>query len=121
YLGDDVSNVIYILILFDFLPICNLPLPELFPYTTLFRSARRAVGDRGHAADAGAVLRGTPHPRLRFAPARVHGMGTGGSGWHRRSEEHTSELQSRENLVRRLLLEKQKYRHSGSSYAHDGV
>src|SRR5207253_6738316 len=65
------------------------PPSTLFPYTTLFRSA---------------VVRGTPsaaRPRLALAPL---------PGWRRdgRSEEHTSELQSRGHLVCRLLLEKKK-------------
>src|SRR5207302_5345575 len=63
------------------------PNSTLFPYTTLFRS--------GHAAE------------------RSLGDWFGGYGYQRkgrldRSEEHTSELQSRENLVCRLLLEKKK-------------
>src|SRR5436305_8728602 len=63
------------------------PRSTLFPYTTLFRSP---VLDRLH--DRGA-------PRLR-------GLGAGREGEERRSEEHTSELQSRPHLVCRLLLEK---------------
>src|SRR6267378_1090706 len=60
------------------------PRSTLFPYTTLFRSLRlRAVVAR----------LGRPHP-----PHRLRG----------RSEEHTSELQSRRDLVCRLLLEKKK-------------
>src|SRR6266511_5492225 len=69
------------LFFFFFLMIRRPPRSTLFPYTTLFRSDRPA-----------------PDP-----------------GWHKsaaagrpRSEEHTSELQSRENLVCRLLLEKKK-------------
>src|SRR3712207_7550810 len=84
------------------------PRSTLFPYTTLFRSAvegrrqglqplhplvdaglpRRRAGGRGVAGAA----RGRPSP----LPGRV------------RSEEHTSELQSRQYLVCRLLLEKKK-------------
>src|SRR2546430_6886136 len=61
------------------------PRSTLFPYTTLFRSHRHLqIG----------LHRGDRHPRLH--PAR------------RRSEEHTSELQSQSNLVCRLLLEKKK-------------
>src|SRR5690625_6070159 len=65
------------------------PRSTLFPYTTLFRSAR---------------LVGHPHPvgclatRLAGCPRLVE-----------RSEEHTSELQSRGHLVCRLLLEKKKH------------
>src|SRR2546422_3568870 len=76
------------------------PRSTLFPYTTLFRSAVRAVheGDLGlgrdYAFEAGDVLGG----HQRFST----GIG------FLRSEEHTSELQSRLHLVCRLLLEKKK-------------
>src|SRR3712207_8124773 len=83
------------------------PRSTLFPYTTLFRSLRV-----GPALRVTQRLRGSAHPaRLRLAPlarelqerrlvpdGHVHG----------RSEEHTSELQSRQYLVCRLLLEKKK-------------
>src|SRR2546429_4579431 len=76
------------------------PRSTLFPYTTLFRSRR--------------CLRGEPVARLRAA--RLRGAARD-HGWRRRprfhahrgrSEEHTSELQSRLHLVCRLLLEKKK-------------
>src|SRR5690606_41684445 len=95
-------------------------IPTLFPYTTLFRSCR---GNR--AAHRGAVPRGGARfpahepgdhhlpralQRAGAAVARTGGIPpfrTGaGALLARRSEEHTSELQSRENLVCRLLLEK---------------
>src|SRR3712207_7683540 len=99
---------------FFFLMIRRPPRSTLFPYTTLFRSLRRhrdelpqapdvpqrADAHHGRArgglgrADAGA-------PRPRPARARAHAL-------LRRSEEHTSELQSRQYLVCRLLLEKKK-------------
>src|SRR5690606_41364575 len=79
-----------------FLWIRRPPRSTLFPYTTLFRSVPIRRGNRsgsrqGHAEHLGQA---------------VHG----GRCTHRvaRSEEHTSELQSRENLVCRLLLEKKK-------------
>src|SRR2546428_7303693 len=68
------------------------PRSTLFPYTTLFRS--------GRALPAG-VRGDQPEP----PGARAGGRAPGGSG---RSEEHTSELQSRSDLVCRLLLEKKK-------------
>src|SRR2546422_3101045 len=71
------------------------PRSTLFPYTTLFRSqavGARPAGAQGHpAAHRGARCHATCRP-----PARA------------RSEEHTSELQSRLHLVCRLLLEKKK-------------
>src|SRR3712207_7825386 len=90
------------------------PRSTLFPYTTLFRSllAGGAVAgahpDRPEAGDAGALDRaagdGDGRPR-RLRPA----LGGGDRGRLRdRSEEHTSELQSRQYLVCRLLLEKKK-------------
>src|SRR2546429_932679 len=75
------------------------PRSTLFPYTTLFRSPRSSSRCAAHPAAADAV------PRVL----------RDGRGW-RRSEEHTSELQSRLHLVCRLLLEKKKNRiHSTSS------
>src|SRR5690349_22944255 len=72
------------------------PRSTLFPYTTLFRSAELA--QRTPLRLRGAVARSS-------GGARAGGLG---SGPHRRSEEHTSELQSRRDLVCRLLLEKKK-------------
>src|SRR3712207_8945048 len=81
------------------------PRSTLFPYTTLFRSAARGLrgardGRGGRAAAAGP----RPPARRAGAPApRAHGVPPAA-----RSEEHTSELQSRQYLVCRLLLEKKK-------------
>src|SRR5436309_8447451 len=79
------------------------PRSTLFPYTTLFRSPRRVNGAaparRGsHRAAPIALAKGRDRTR----------RGSGPDGPDHRSEEHTSELQSRENLVCRLLLEKKK-------------
>src|SRR5258708_16624712 len=78
------------------------PRSTLFPYTTLFRSRRQR--DRHVRADRRAVGRkvGIMKP-FRFGVQ----MSTVGSG-SERSEEHTSELQSPDHLVCRLLLEKKK-------------
>src|SRR3712207_7307917 len=96
------------------------PRSTLFPYTTLFRSDGRAGALRPVARRSGRaapedtvgpvldheggprparILRAPPRP-LRLAPRQGHGA--------RRSEEHTSELQSRQYLVCRLVLEKKK-------------
>src|SRR2546421_4549751 len=81
------------------------PRSTLFPYTTLFRSPRLrrrlalAAGVRGRVrvrADAGSEDRHQRH-QARHGVVYAH-----------RSEEHTSELQSRSDLVCRLLLEKKK-------------
>src|SRR5437773_8840752 len=72
------------------------PSSTLFPYTTLFRS-------RGLQADHATPRRGRPR-RRRGPLARARAAGARA----RRSEEHTSELQSHHDLVCRLLLEKKK-------------
>src|SRR3712207_7196930 len=90
------------------------PRSTLFPYTTLFRSAvHRDTGHAGGVRDVAAGPgRGAADPR----PA-AHRRDDGRPGAHgapdvrpQRSEEHTSELQSRQYLVCRLLLEKKKTR-----------
>src|SRR5699024_12636816 len=72
---------------FFFFVILLPPRSSLFPYTTLFRSPRPPHRHR----------HGDSHHHVRHRP---------GGQLHRRSEEHTSELQSRFDLVCRLLLEK---------------
>src|SRR2546430_9938072 len=82
------------------------PRSTLFPYTTLFRSSLLAKSDHGRHP------RAWPRPRRDtstaqqnpFIPAKARIQG------QRRSEEHTSELQSQSNLVCRLLLEKKKHK-----------
>src|SRR2546430_5773846 len=69
------------------------PRSTLFPYTTLFRS------------QIGCGIRSLPGCARTKAPDL----------WLRRSEEHTSELQSQSNLVCRLLLEKKKARNADTT------
>src|SRR3712207_7324932 len=90
------------------------PRSTLFPYTTLFRSVRHTAGRSALSDGQTSDLPGDP------------GVFRGGSTSNRppdsndsprvkkgdRSEEHTSELQSRQYLVCRLLLEKKKNQHS---------
>src|SRR3712207_9014444 len=93
------------------------PRSTLFPYTTLFRSALPpAQGDRegsppagreGVAGGAGGLEKGGLAAALDAAGARGEARLAWGDEM-RRSEEHTSELQSRQYLVCRLLLEKKK-------------
>src|SRR5438874_5231696 len=85
---------------FFFLMIRRPPRSTLFPYTTLFRSRSASPGPRPG-------LRGCGR-RYGRAPARP------------RSEEHTSELQSRRDLVCRLLLEKKKKPRLGWVRPHRG-
>src|SRR3712207_8092427 len=97
--------------LFFFLMIRRPPRSTLFPYTTLFRSARanedaqlRRPRRRVGSAPAGRAARDAARrgPQCRA----VQGLRARHRGC--RSEEHTSELQSRQYLVCRLLLEKKK-------------
>src|SRR3989442_14076531 len=89
------------LLLFFFLMIRRPPRSTLFPYTTLFRSGEPVQEERDSSRDRvcpqGRVqdLREPDRPQRRRERAE-------------RSEEHTSELQSRPHLVCRLLLEKKK-------------
>src|SRR5690606_41652865 len=92
----------------------RLPAPTLFPYTTLFRSGsatpRRAVRDASRNPVRDGPASGDPPPDARRLHREPEGrpLMTEFSKIEWRSEEHTSELQSRENLVCRLLLEKKK-------------
>src|SRR3712207_7036090 len=102
---------------FFFLMIRRPPRSTLFPYTTLFRSrvaGGRTVRPRGEATD-------TREPRLLQvqgdgAVPRLHRI-PGNPGQERRSEEHTSELQSRQYLVCRLLLEKKNKNYTMSDHS----
>src|SRR2546430_8136540 len=92
------------------------PRSTLFPYTTLFRSKdvrmekSQWIGER--------LMIVPPHhprvevwvPRIRTSVSQMDDPGPGHDRRedHKRSEEHTSELQSQSNLVCRLLLEKKK-------------
>src|SRR5215813_14980215 len=83
YFGCTCVCVSLFCVFFFFLMIRRPPRSTLFPYTTLFRSRPAA-------------------------PRKAHSRGAQGGRAHSRSEEHTSELQSRPHLVCRLLLEKKK-------------
>src|SRR5439155_26762142 len=93
---------------FFFISFPRPPTSTLFPYTTLFRSGReRGRPDRCRVRLLGREGRRGPHslwdglrPVAHRARQRLRARG--------RSEEHTSELQSRGHLVCRLLLEKKK-------------
>src|SRR3712207_7596464 len=91
---------------FFFLMIRRPPRSTLFPYTTLFRSRgprhpARCRGDRAVVVEDGEQDGLEQHPVGEARLDHEHG-GV-------RSEEHTSELQSRQYLVCRLLLEKKKH------------
>src|SRR3712207_7336367 len=95
--------------LFFFLMIRRPPRSPLFPYTTLFRShgqiriAFKAAGICGADSGAYAAARGAAYPAASTSRSLAANEGA-----CIRSEEHTSELQSRQYLVCRLLLEKKK-------------
>src|SRR5690606_40614924 len=93
------------------------PRSTLFPYTTLFRSIRITESSHGTwigrswvstaSASRGSRVRASSSSKQIGSSETLALVITSTSG---RSEEHTSELQSRENLVCRLLLEKKKKR-----------
>src|SRR3712207_7762298 len=97
---------------FFFLMIRRPPRSTLFPYTTLFRSAEvlfdnaRALVRHHDAATREAVFNDRLHAFVRYWGTRPRAC----APFRARSEEHTSELQSRQYLVCRLLLEKKKSR-----------
>src|SRR5690606_41761927 len=99
-----LTHTLYI---FFFLMIRRPPRSTLFPYTTLFRSTDPIKQTTFEA------MNDLKAAGIRVIMATGDGVSTAKSvaqqlGIEERSEEHTSELQSRENLVCRLLLEKKK-------------
>src|SRR5207247_10526236 len=105
------SSLVTLRLFFFLFTTLRPPLPPPFPYTTLFRSAHRSA--RAGRLDPPASGGGAPALRGRRRPAAPEDRGAGRravspSSAVLRSEEHTSELQSRVDLVCRLLLEKKK-------------
>src|SRR3712207_8658965 len=88
------------------------PRSTLFPYTTLFRSLHRVCGRTEKISTSRACPLGGQHQesrdRLCKSFDRCSRVITSADPGQQRSEEHTSELQSRQYLVCRLLLEKKK-------------
>src|SRR3712207_8688839 len=93
------------------------PRSTLFPYTTLFRSAavprlrKQNSGSRCGCPSRSADSCASSPVTVQFADIRASGNG----GRPSRSEEHTSEIQSRQYLVCRLLLEKKKKKNNNTS------
>src|SRR3712207_7733468 len=91
------------------------PRSPLFPYTTLFRSGRPVLAGHGQNLVLGRhAVRDDEHPG-----AELDGppLGLWAVAHDHRSEEHTSELQSRQYLVCRLLLEKKKnHKHNAAQH-----
>src|SRR5690606_41720751 len=96
--------VLYTIVFANVSLICPRPRSTLAPYTTLFRSANRACPAlKTLIAPTTSAFSSKPHStHSNWACVWRLSADT----WPQRSEEHTSELQSRENLVCRLLLEK---------------
>src|SRR3712207_7797212 len=92
--------------IFFFLMIRRPPRSTLFPYTTLFRS-EATKGGRGISGTPRVYLHARADREEVWRAARER-LEEGGFEVEPRSEEHTSELQSRQYLVCRLLLEKKK-------------
>src|SRR2546422_7769322 len=84
------------------------PRSTLFPYTTLFRSKRREVPQARPAGSKGSNPEGPDRSELPQICRSYVSLSP--RSFSDRSEEHTSELQSRLHLVCRLLLEKKKIR-----------
>src|SRR3712207_7144844 len=84
------------------------PRSTLFPYTTLFRSSTFSSSIRRRERARAAILRVMSSSVGPRPPVRT----TTDERLSARSEEHTSELQSRQYLVCRLLLEKKKNKHN---------
>src|SRR5690606_40526297 len=97
------------------------PQPRVFPYTTLFRSTQlrpeerplsgRRVGAPGRVPGGRRARARVGRQHARWSPCMTTAcpaLPASVAPGEARSEEHTSELQSRENLVCRLLLEKKK-------------
>src|SRR5258708_22923415 len=92
------------------------PRSTLFPYTTLFRSLKDAVYGGGEpTGEAHARMKGGMYLAGVIDDATVRPP-TEAPNAQERSEEHTSELQSPDHLVCRLLLEKKKKKTTNSTY-----
>src|SRR5262249_61368300 len=106
--------------LFSFLLLATPPRSTLFPYTTLFRSELRMKIARESLLAAISTATALPAPNTwMVVPSTVTGrlLVGDGLGLPKRSEEHTSELQSLTNLVCRLLLEKKKVMRHTTHYS----
>src|SRR5258708_14285342 len=104
-----------IFVFFFFLMIRRPPRSTLFPYTTLFRSAFNFASGRGETA-----VTMKPWISSKIPSPSTSSPGTSSKVFEEilleRSEEHTSELQSPDHLVCRLLLEKKKVHKSSAQY-----
>src|SRR2546428_5927643 len=84
------------------------PRSTLFPYTTLFRSARMVAAGITPETATDTQIAGYADHYFEYDSSKRVTKEVVNGGLYSRSEEHTSELQSRSDLVCRLLLEKKK-------------
>src|SRR5207249_10025458 len=101
------TSLLILLLFFFFLMIRPPPRSTLFPYTTLFRSAYTVTGPYM------GLISSVSYSAIAAGDTGLQINGTNG-----RSEEHTSELQSRFDLVCRLLLEKKKKKKKNRTIIH---
>src|SRR5438874_10751727 len=95
------------------------PRSTLFPYTTLFRSGpKTALGKAQNETFGVMPAQAGIHEKTRWISAVAEMTTLAELSWMR-SEEHTSELQSRRDLVCRLLLEKKKMKRNITNNRHD--
>src|SRR5207249_5296224 len=99
---DFLDDLLALVACFIFYALLHPPADLLFPYTTLFRSSRPPASVPPSCVPARSARRPCTTSSAAVPP--------GGAGGPPRSEEHTSELQSRFELVCRLLLEKKNCR-----------
>src|SRR5690554_7068765 len=97
----------YLYFIFFFLMIRRPPRSTLFPYTTLFRSEKYGDGDENFFLSK--LTSDFPEIMNHLVKFEEKAKKRYDKGEYWRSEEHTSELQSRPHLVCRLLLEKKNY------------
>src|SRR5439155_21212953 len=93
---------------FFFLMLPPPPRSTLFPYTTLFRSCLNSLRAAENSSSVALTCQSIDPPTSRKRRIFIALWRSGRMRMSRRSEEHTSELQSRGHLVCRLLLEKKK-------------
>src|SRR5207249_8788931 len=93
------------------------PTSTLFPYTTLFRSATASASAKRSSASTGNGQRRNRSTRISNIQQGMSNAQGKSDPW--RSEEHTSELQSRFDLVCRLLLEKKKNTNNANHKIYD--
>src|SRR3712207_7465644 len=101
------------MVAFFFLMIRRPPRSTLFPYTTLFRSS---LSSSSSSTIASKYAGKSPHRTGRSRSRTPMSRPSRSQPFQNRSEEHTSELQSRQYLVCRLLLEKKK--DNSNAYTH---